>query len=68
MKFLSAAQECYEILQNRGVIMLQNGGEGFVQCDIVLSCLLQILVDPFYRTMDGFCALIVREWHGSRHV
>lgn len=42
--------------------MLQNGGIKLGNTDCVLACLVQILIDPHYRTISGFVSLIVKDF------
>jgi len=39
-------------------------GEG---ASVAISSLSQIMLDPYYRTLDGFKALINKEWHYFNH-
>lgn len=48
-------------MRNGNSVMIQNGGKGF-ETDAVISSLAQLLLDPFYRTFDGFCVLLDKEW------
>ena len=42
-------------------VIIEMGGPGF-ETDATLCSLVQLIVDPYYRTMEGFCTLIDREW------
>jgi len=42
-------------------VLVQSGGSGF-ETDAVIASLAQIILDPYYRTFDGFCVLLDKEW------
>ncbi len=41
--------------------MIELGGPGY-ETDSTLSSLVQIIIDPYYRTLEGFAVLLDREW------
>ena len=55
------ANRIVDILENGSTVLLQRGGAEFT-VDTALSCLVQVIVDPYYRTLHGFCVLIEKEW------
>lgn len=42
-------------------ILIQCGGPEY-RVDGIISSLMQIIVDPYYRNMAGFCSLIDKDW------
>lgn len=47
--------------------MIQDGGPGYETADTILAALVQVLVDPYFRTVQGFLSLIVKEWFLYRY-
>ena len=45
------------------LIHCPTGGDG----SAVLSSLAQIIIDPFYRTFEGFKSLILKDWVYIQH-
>ncbi|XP_076465235.1 myotubularin-related protein 10-B-like isoform X2 [Babylonia areolata] len=58
---LRMAADITERMQTKGQTIAVREETG---CDVtcVVSCLVQILLDPFYRTVPGFASLVQREW------
>eukprot|EP01125_Pyxidicula_operculata_P012793 TRINITY_DN4209_c0_g1_i7.p1 TRINITY_DN4209_c0_g1~~TRINITY_DN4209_c0_g1_i7.p1 ORF type:complete len:1508 (-),score=385.42 TRINITY_DN4209_c0_g1_i7:3354-7856(-) len=56
---------CSNLLKSGESVIIQSGGTGY-ESDCVLASLIQLLSDPYYRTIKGFCTLIDKEWlfHG----
>ncbi|KAJ2949405.1 hypothetical protein O0L34_g15319 [Tuta absoluta] len=50
----------------RNVTVVLQEGDGVDYCAVV-SCLTQLLVDPYYRTISGFQSLIQKEWIALGH-
>ncbi|GIY76516.1 hypothetical protein CEXT_362591 [Caerostris extrusa] len=52
------------LLENTTVIFSEHEGRDL---SVVLSCLVQIMLDPLYRTTSGFELLIQKEWVALGH-
>lgn len=57
---LEAAKSVAESLTMYSVF-IESGGPGY-ETDAIVSSLALLLSDPYYRTFEGFCVLIDREW------
>ena len=55
-----------DVLDNEGVSVLLHDSTGFGR-SVQLSSLSQLMLDPYYRSMDGFCVLIEKEWFSFGH-
>lgn len=62
---LKTANECSNYLQDGESVVLQEYEGRDLSC--VISSIIQILLDPFYRTINGFQALIQKEWVALGH-
>jgi hypothetical protein len=56
-----------EALDSEGVSVLVHDSTGWGR-STQLSSLTQLMLDPYYRTLDGFCILIEKEWFSFGHV
>jgi hypothetical protein len=48
-------------MQAGGVVVIENASNS-EDYDLILSALLQLLLDQSYRTIRGFCSLIMKEF------
>lgn len=55
----AATQIAVSLERPSSAIIIENSSNND---DAVLACLVQICLDPHYRTYDGFCGLIHKEW------
>lgn len=62
---LKTANECTDHLQYGKSVVLQEFEGRDMSC--VISSLIQVLLDPFYRTINGFQSLIQKEWIALGH-
>lgn len=62
---LKYSNEAATKMRNRETVVLQES-EGRDMC-CVISSLTQILLDPYYRTLNGFQALIQKDWVSLGH-
>ncbi|XP_029972206.1 myotubularin-related protein 9 isoform X2 [Salarias fasciatus] len=63
---LSTAGLLAECVERDGHSVLVHGSEGR-DCSLLISTLAQIIMDPHCRTMEGFLALLEREWVQAGH-
>eukprot|EP01125_Pyxidicula_operculata_P017251 TRINITY_DN603_c0_g1_i1.p1 TRINITY_DN603_c0_g1~~TRINITY_DN603_c0_g1_i1.p1 ORF type:complete len:2599 (-),score=583.24 TRINITY_DN603_c0_g1_i1:6794-14590(-) len=59
--FLKKSNEIANHLKQKNSVLVQSAGAGY-ENEMVLTSLTQILCDPYYRTIQGFCFLIDKEW------
>ena len=62
---LSTSQRCVDLMR-RGVSLLLHCSHGWDRTAQVVS-LVQVILDPFYRTVEGFAMMIEREWVQGGH-
>ncbi|XP_026741450.1 myotubularin-related protein 10-B [Trichoplusia ni] len=62
---IAFADDAAQQLANNVTVVLQEG-DGVDYCAVV-SCLTQLLVDPYFRTISGFQSLIQKEWIALGH-
>ncbi|KAF8795152.1 Myotubularin-related protein 10-A like protein [Argiope bruennichi] len=60
----TALEAANSLLENTTVIFSEHEGRDL---SAVLSCLVQIMLDPLYRTTNGFELLIQKEWVALGH-
>jgi hypothetical protein len=63
---LSAALFCSEAMHRQGQSVLVHCSDGWDRTAQVCG-LVQIFLDPYYRTVRGFCALVAKEWCSFGH-
>lgn len=72
-KWLSYVSKCLETAQKSAVSMLHHNSSVILQdaegrdMSTVISSLVQILLDPWYRTLRGFHMLLQKEWVSLGH-
>lgn len=62
---LKTTNECATHLLNNDSVVLQENEGRDMSC--VISSLIQVLLDPFYRTINGYQVLIQKEWIALGH-
>ncbi|XP_068622451.1 myotubularin-related protein 10-B [Battus philenor] len=62
---LAFADEAAAQLSANVTVVLQEG-DGVDYCAVV-SCLTQLLIDPYFRTISGFQSLVQKEWVALGH-
>lgn len=62
---LKTANEAAKCLQEGESVVLQENEGRDMNC--VISSIIQVLLDPFYRTINGFQMLIQKEWVALGH-
>jgi hypothetical protein len=65
MVLLSAANRCKRALLT-GTSVLVHCSDGWDRTPQI-SSVAQVLLDPFYRTAEGFCVLVEKEWVAQGH-
>ena len=65
MVLLSAANRCKRALLT-GTSVLVHCSDGWDRTPQI-SSVAQVLLDPFYRTAEGFCLLVEKEWVAQGH-
>ncbi|XP_029982097.1 myotubularin-related protein 9 isoform X4 [Sphaeramia orbicularis] len=63
---LSTAGLLAECVERDGHSVLVHGSEG-TDCTLLVSTLAQLIMDPCCRTLEGFLALLEREWVQAGH-
>lgn len=63
---LKKSLEAAETIHNENHTVVLQEGDGRDMCCVVAS-LVQLLLDPYWRTCTGFCTLIQKEWVGMGH-
>jgi len=61
---LNWIKQLQEMFKTSPCIMIQNGGPKY-GCDVLIAALLQVSLEPYYRTKKGFCVLVDKEWVAS---
>jgi hypothetical protein len=65
-KLLLATRRCVELVAFERTSLLVHCSDGWDRTS-QLSCLVQLMLDPYFRTMRGFAVLIEKEWCGFGH-
>ncbi|XP_041828838.1 myotubularin-related protein 9 isoform X1 [Melanotaenia boesemani] len=63
---LSTAGLLAECVERDGHSVLVHGSDG-TDCSLLISTLAQLIMDPCCRTLEGFLALLEREWVQAGH-
>jgi myotubularin-related protein 1/2 len=63
---LISASKVAKIVDEDGASVLVHCSDGWDRT-AQLTSLAQVLLDPYYRTMEGFCVLIQKEWLSFGH-
>jgi len=61
-RYISVARGLYDLFYEKRSVILVSANKECIPIEVVLSCLIRILIDPFYRTIDGIIGLLRREW------
>ncbi|KAK3595189.1 hypothetical protein CHS0354_002794 [Potamilus streckersoni] len=63
---MRTSNEVAELIQSkqRSVVIKESNGRNF---SCVVSSMVQIMLDPYFRTIDGFQSMIQREWVKMGH-
>lgn len=61
LEYITTSYRIAEILLQDSVIV-EFGGNDSINSDHIISSLVQILIDPYYRTPDGLITLFFKEW------
>lgn len=62
---LKCAKEAAESLRDGTTVVLRENNARDMCC--VISSLVQIILDPYFRTIDGFQSLVQKEWVALEH-
>src|SRR5690348_16864501 len=61
-EMLTASATIVDLLVDGHLVVIQSGGPDQRFLDSILACIVQMLLDPYYRTIDGFCTLLRKDW------
>eukprot|EP01125_Pyxidicula_operculata_P017359 TRINITY_DN6077_c0_g1_i1.p1 TRINITY_DN6077_c0_g1~~TRINITY_DN6077_c0_g1_i1.p1 ORF type:complete len:2180 (-),score=456.03 TRINITY_DN6077_c0_g1_i1:394-6933(-) len=61
-KYVLHSKSVIAMISEGETIILQDGGPGCEHSDSLISSLVQVLVEPNYRTVDGFIVLVLKDW------
>lgn len=61
-QYLQCAQQCVEELFEGNSVFIQHAGPVTGASDATISSIVQVVMDPFFRTLPGFCILLWKEW------
>jgi len=64
-KVISLAFEIVKSLKAGVCVIIQGGGPDYRYSDSVIACIVEVLIDPDYRTVPGFCRLLRKDWYGE---
>jgi myotubularin-related protein 1/2 len=64
---INAASTIAQLMHERGVSVLVHCSDGWDRTS-QLTSLVQLFMDPYYRTIDGFVTLIEKEWLAFGHM
>jgi hypothetical protein len=62
---LYASKQVVEVVEDRGASALIHCSDGWDRTSAVLS-LAQLMMDPYYRTLEGFIVLVEKDWASVR--
>lgn len=67
-ELLNASASIVDLISDGHLVVIQSGGPDQRFVDSILACLTQMLLDPHYRTIDGFCILLRKDWFFEGYV
>lgn len=65
-KILASSNRVVRLLENDGVSILLHCSDGWDRT-AQLSALAQVMMEPYYRTIEGLCVIIAKEWLSFGH-
>ena len=63
-QFLNTSFDILQVIEKDQSIVLQADSSEYFSL-IIIQSIVQLLVDPFYRTLSGFCILLQKEWFNN---
>lgn len=67
-KVLISAFDIVKLLKQENWVIIQGAGPDYVFTDSVLCCLVELIIDPYYRTAEGFCTLLRKDFFVEGYV
>eukprot|EP01127_Copromyxa_protea_P021835 TRINITY_DN7619_c0_g1_i2.p1 TRINITY_DN7619_c0_g1~~TRINITY_DN7619_c0_g1_i2.p1 ORF type:complete len:2022 (-),score=440.49 TRINITY_DN7619_c0_g1_i2:87-5282(-) len=61
-KMLATATDLVKHMRQGNLVMLQGAGPDYMYTDSIIACLVEVMIDPFYRTTEGFCTLLRKDF------
>ena len=63
-QFLTTAFDILQVIENNQSILIQAECSEYYSL-LIIQSLIQLLSDPYYRTLSGFCVLLQKEWFSN---
>eukprot|EP01127_Copromyxa_protea_P021259 TRINITY_DN7267_c0_g1_i2.p1 TRINITY_DN7267_c0_g1~~TRINITY_DN7267_c0_g1_i2.p1 ORF type:complete len:2037 (-),score=281.34 TRINITY_DN7267_c0_g1_i2:43-5445(-) len=62
---LTSASTIISDIRDGNCVVLRSAGHVYYLSDATLSIIIQLMMDPDCRTLQGFCRLLRKEWYGE---